>query len=426
MIKPYLLVSDDEGNLFDIEGIRACGRAGASVFPLEKGLMELPEGAQLFMLPGRRAVGYSDTEERWITYGNAWAVAAYLPPGVIQTALPMFEKENTAPPLPFFSYTAVGFKNGKYYVPAFRLDRATRHQSCAFDNREIEKHIRLFLKRYPHNRLVRHLADNCVRIYGCPNAKNLFLRRWEAPIAVSPFCNATCAGCISEQPDKSNPSPQQRLDFIPTVEEIVEIAVPHLEMAPNAIISYGQGCEGEPLLQSDRIAETVREIRKKTKAGVLHMNTNGSLPDRIEKLFVNGLDSIRISINSAQKDWYHRYFRPKGYDFENVIQSLQIAAQMKKFASINYLIFPGVTDTNDEFRALCQLIRTTQLPYIQWRNLNIDPDNYLLLLKVKPGKTRGIETTLRELRNRFPQVTHGCVNTHKTAMNRILRKARSA
>src|SRR5207237_574455 len=81
--------------------------------------------------------------------------------------------------------------------------------------------------------------------------------RWEMAIAVSPGCNARCVGCISKQEEEGLVSPQDRLTFIPNVDEIVEVAVPHLEIAEEAIVSFGQGCEGEPLLQWRRIEQAI-------------------------------------------------------------------------------------------------------------------------------------------------------------------------
>src|SRR6266513_4281008 len=103
-------------------------------------------------------------------------------------------------------------------------------------------------RSYPRNRIIAQHA-HCALDYSCPTASNLFFGRWEMAIAVSPGCNARCIGCISKQEEEYLISPQDRLTFIPSVDEIVEIAVPHLESAENAIVSFGQGCEGEPLLQ---------------------------------------------------------------------------------------------------------------------------------------------------------------------------------
>ncbi|MFM9005407.1 MAG: hypothetical protein ACKOSR_07880, partial [Flavobacteriales bacterium] len=70
--------------------------------------------------------------------------------------------------------------------------------------------------------------------------------------------------CISFQPEEHDlTSPQDRLTFIPTVDEIVEFTVPHLERAERPIVSFGQGCEGEPLLVWQLMRDSIIEIRRK-------------------------------------------------------------------------------------------------------------------------------------------------------------------
>jgi hypothetical protein len=66
------------------------------------------------------------------------------------------------------------------------------------------------------------------------------------------------------------------VNFKPSQEEIVAISVKHLEEAPEAVISFGQGCEGEPLTEYQLIAASIREIRKRTDKGTINLNTNGS------------------------------------------------------------------------------------------------------------------------------------------------------
>ncbi|MDE1192974.1 MAG: exonuclease domain-containing protein [Arachidicoccus sp.] len=60
-------------------------------------------------------------------------------------------------------------------------------------------------------------------------------------------------------------STQDRLTFKPLPEEIVEFTVPHLLNAPFPIISFGQGCEGEPLLMWETIRKSIIDIRKYTQ-----------------------------------------------------------------------------------------------------------------------------------------------------------------
>src|SRR5438105_15456691 len=192
--------------------------------------------------------------------------------------------------------------------------------------------------------------------------------------AVSPGCNARCIGCIPKQEEENLVSPQDRLTFIPSVEEIVEVAVPHLEQAEEAIVSFGQGCEGEPLLQWRRIEQAIQAIRARTDKGVININTNASNPRWLQRLYDAGLDTLRASTISWHPETYSAYYRPLGYSFQNVKDSLQRARDAAVYSYINLLSFPGMIDREREVEALLALIKETGLRLIQLRNLNIDPE----------------------------------------------------
>ena len=64
--------------------------------------------------------------------------------------------------------------------------------------------------------------------------------------------------------------------------------MPHLQEAENSIVSFGQGCEGDPILQADVISEAVRKMRRQTDRGTINFNSNASLPDAIDKLVAAG------------------------------------------------------------------------------------------------------------------------------------------
>ena len=147
----------------------------------------------------------------------------------------------------------------------------------------VEATTRKKLKKHKDNRLIQHLGKCCLT-YGCPAARNYFLGRWEAPLPTSPACNARCLGCISLQPSGCCPATQDRITFVPSAKEIGEVAVPHLETAENPIVSFGQGCEGEPLLQADVIDQAIRLIRSSTSRGTINLNSNSSLPDQVRGL----------------------------------------------------------------------------------------------------------------------------------------------
>jgi pyruvate-formate lyase-activating enzyme len=343
---------------------------------------------------------------------KGWAVAAFIPPAHTGLYLSAYETDADAPTLPLFCYTAAGWLNDQFYVPAIRIEQDIRQECEGFDNRQIQEGVGRLLKSYPQNRLVKHLAENCCLSYQCPAARNFFMGRWECPVPSSPACNANCIGCISFQPEEENiVSTQDRLTFKPSAEEIVEFTVPHLETAPFPIVSFGQGCEGEPLLMWETISEAIREIRKHTQKGSININTNGSNPRAVQKLLEAGLNSIRVSTNSARKHIYEAYYRPNNYAFEDIVESLKTVRDAGGWTSINYFVFPGMTDTVEEYESLRKLIRNTGLSMIQWRNFNIDPDWYLGKIGItETGELLGVKQLMELIREEFPDLKYGYYN----------------
>ena len=61
------------------------------------------------------------------------------------------------------------------------------------------------------------------------------------------------------------------------------VALPHLKEAEDAIVSFGQGCEGEPLMQWRLLEKSIRQMREKTDRGTINLNTNGSLPEKVRR-----------------------------------------------------------------------------------------------------------------------------------------------
>ncbi|HXX47927.1 MAG TPA: radical SAM protein [Myxococcota bacterium] len=410
--KPRPLVANPAGEIVDLPGQRAAARAGNEVFPLDPAeLVPLPEASELLFLPARRALAFGPGDRAAEPIPDALAVAAFLPPGWTALAVAAYRREPGAPTLPLYAYTAVCWHRGRICVPARRVDGDPKHDPETFSRAQVQRRVAALRKRLPNNRLVEHHGRRCALEWGCPNAQNLFLGRFEAPIALARSCNAACVACISEAPEGGVPAPQARLDFKPSLEEILELAVPHLERAPRAMISFGQGCEGEPLLEADRIEQSVRAIRARTARGTLHLNTNGSRPDAVARLAAAGLDSIRVSLNSARETTYARYYRPRTYGFGDVVETLHVARRHGLFCSLNLLSFPGVTDRADEADALAKLVAETGLRMIQWRCLNVDPDLYMATLGDSPPAPRlGMNALLLRLRQALPALRFGYFN----------------
>jgi len=395
------------------------GRSGHHYrLPDLEDLIPLPEGSELFVLPGRQPVGFDPATGEPVRLAEdpdapgeeIRAVAAFMAPAHTAIHTAAFDKGDNTTPLPLFAYTAVGWYDGRFWVSGFRSDNDLRQEPHGFNVKKIRANTNKRLRAFPGNRLIQHLGI-CSLTYSCPAAKNFFLDRYEAPLPTSPVCNANCVGCISLQPSGCCPSTQERIRFVPTAAEIAEVAVPHLQRVQKGVASFGQGCEGEPLLQADTIERAIRLIRKATAKGTVNLNSNASLPQAVARLAKAGLDSMRVSMNSARPHCHHRYYRPKGFSLAEVRESISVMKEAGRFVSLNYFILPGFTDDPEEFAALCELIATDRPDFIQLRNLNMDPEWYLETVGHAPAlEPMGIRIWLRELKNRFPALRFGYFN----------------
>lgn len=418
---PTLVIADKDGNISDFpELLMTGGSNGRFLLPDLQDLIPLPEGSELFTLPGRVPVGWDPQAnepvaliENPFTEGQVQAVAAFMAPAHTAILTASYQTEKNAPSLPLFAYTAVGWYRDRFWVAGFRSDQDRRQDSSQYRQSTVESRTRKKLRQNKDNKLIQHLGKCCLT-YGCPAARNYFLGRWEAPLPTSPVCNARCLGCISLQPSGCCPSTQDRITFVPSVKEIAQVAVPHLNEADNPIVSFGQGCEGEPLLQAKVIATAIKTIRSQTNRGTINLNSNSSLPESVALLAEAGLDSIRVSLNSAQEAFYLRYYRPQNYSFADVMRSIDVMKDKGRFVSLNYFILPGFTDSEQEFDALCHLLRSHRPDFIQLRNLNIDPEWYLQSLAF-PSEARamGIRPWLARIRKEFPLTRFGYFNPQK-------------
>lgn len=418
------LVADEKGEVFEHPDMLLAGMNGMSIcHPQDDELIPLPAGSRLFTIPGTPPIGYDRKtgKERILNQlpqswggGMAQAVSAFVTPAFTRTLLPAADYKAKQVDLTLWSYTAVGWclEEERFYVAAVRVDRNQQWQPDHFDDRKLEPLVRKRVAEQPGNRLIEQLS-RCALDYHCFAAKNLFFGRWEAPLPCSPTCNAACVGCISEQGENECcPSSQERLTFVPTPQELCEVAVPHLKSAENAIVSFGQGCEGDPILQADTICKAVRQMRTETDRGTINFNSNASIPDAIDALAAAGVDSIRISINSAQERFYNAYYRPRGYCFAEVIDSIHRTKDNGLFTMLNYLVFPGVNDREDEIETLLKLIESAKIDMIQMRNLAIDPLLYWQKMGAD-GRGIGMKKMLDRIKKEVPTIQFGYFNRTK-------------
>lgn len=406
MADPALLYADSTGRTLDEPQLLATGRSWDATYALTpEDLIPLPDGATLVSMPGRAPVGQDPATGELLEVAledpehPLSAVAALLPQGYTRLHLPGYGPPE-GPALPLFGYTAAAWHRGGFAVAAVLTDppeAADKWSPVHYNRPSLPEKIFALAREFPTNRLVPQLA-HCATEYHCFTAQNLFHRRWEAGLPVSPACNAACAGCLSQQQAGGAPSPQERIGFVPTAAEVAELAVAHLAKAPEAIISFGQGCEGEPTLQAEVLVEAIKLIREKTSRGTINVNTNAGDTKAIGRLVEAGLDSLRVSLLSARPPVYQAYHRPAGYTLSAVAASLKLARKAGVYVSLNLLAFPGLTDRPEELVALREFIGEHGINLVQLRNLNLDPEALVRLLPAPQGEPRGMRRLIEELR----------------------------
>ena len=397
--------ADENGEIFDAPGWNAVGTQWLTPAVCKTAeMIPLPAGAELMYLPGRRAIGVKRNACSPLGRGK-FAVAAILPVGHTRLLLPAFQKMDSAPVLPLFGYTAVAWGKGRFWVAAMRSDETDKWNPAHYNGPELSRLIARVKHDLPDNRLVEHLA-HCSRQWHCCTAQNLFYRRWEAGIPASPLCNANCLGCISLQPAECCPSPQSRITFSPTSREIAAIALYHLEFAPEAIVSFGQGCEGDPALAAETIAPAIESVRRQTGRGLINMNTNAGCTEGIRQVADAGIDSLRVSLISAREETHRTYYR-SSYSLANVRDSIVYAKRRGCHVSVNMLLFPGLNDQPDEIVAWQEFLRETGVDMIQLRNLNIDPDLLRPILPDISGTGLGTAVLVAKLQEAMPDLKFG-------------------
>jgi MoaA/NifB/PqqE/SkfB family radical SAM enzyme len=384
----------------------------------------MPSGSELMYLPDRQPVLLNIKTGRLETLSEhpdapgdkIFPVAAFNSPGYVITRVSAYHETQMAQTLPLFSYGAVGWLNDRYRSAVVLVDPEPRQDLRQMQRKDVVAGVERMRNQMPDNRLRAHL-EKCALTYGCPAGKNFFLGRYEAPLPTAKHCNARCLGCLSLQKKSDIPHSQDRIAFTPSPQEIAEVALAHIRRVPKSVVSFGQGCEGDPLLAVEVIEPAIKQIRTKTFDGTINMNTNGSRPEVLEQLFDAGLDSVRISMNSVRGKCYDAYFRPRGYSFTNVLNSIDTALAHDKFIAINYLNCPGFSDTPREVEALVRFLEKHPIDMIQWRNLNFDPIRYWTAMDTvaEHGEPIGMENLLNRVRRQFPKLKFGYFNPPREA-----------
>ena len=412
-----LLFADESGQVYDHPGLLALvNDPHAAPALLGAGLARdaaepLPEHGALQILPGRRPVGLDPATGQAVVLSEIklgkktirpLAVAAVLPPGYTRLAIPAYSARALAPILPQWAYTAAAWDSERqgHVVWAMHTDKRSHWDPATHSTPDLKGRVDDLLARHPENPLYQQLAK-CALEYRCFTAQNAFYGRDEGAIPASSGCNARCVGCISEQPPEGPPSSHQRLEEAPASEHMAALGAEHLALAPGrTMVSFGQGCEGEPLTRGRELAAAIRKMRESTSRGSINLNTNGSLPKQLGWVIDAGLDSIRVSLNSAHKPLYEAYYQPVNYGWEQVKESITLAQKRGVYTALNLLTFPGIVDEEGEVDALCKLVASCKVDQVQVRSLAIDPEQYLNVARGKSagGKPVGMAELFKRLR----------------------------
>jgi wyosine [tRNA(Phe)-imidazoG37] synthetase (radical SAM superfamily) len=457
-LRPKMLLADPAtGEVFEHPTFELALDTGLDhVRPGKKDLIDIPDSWDLMAMPGTRPVGYDpqtgsfetlktftvEAKEGARTF-EPCAVAVHPPPGYVRTHHPAAEYTDTTHPdekfkkrgggrltifqepepahaggddaarpgLPLWAYTAVGFGKRGPVAALFQADETSRWSPSLYYKGSLEDAVEERLAKDPDNPVLKQLKS-CATDYLCCCAQNVFYERWEGAVPIAPACTAACLGCISKDPEWNTPVPQKRLKFSPKPEEIARVIAHHLETAPEPMMSFGQGCEGEPTMNHDVIVESIRLAREMTDKGVIHINTNASRPDTIRACAQAGCSSIRISLNTFDPEMYDAYYRPADYTFDDVLRTFDVAKEEGMYIAINLLIWPGWSDRAEELDRISEMVEAGKLHMIQLRNLCVDPGHYRTVLPPREGRGMllGMRPLVDELHRRHPELRFGTFN----------------
>lgn len=394
-----------DGSLRVLSDLRPLARSGRRLVPLLRTeVIPLPDGATVAHLPGRGAHAATRTGEPRLL-ADVLPVAAVLPVGYLRTLLPASQPQPGAPRLPLFGYTALAEHRGELMVAALRSDEFDWWNPVRFRQPDLAAAVAGARAALPGNRVVEQLSV-CALEHNCYTAQNTFHRRFEGALPASPACNADCLGCISLQSDGAVPASQPRMGYAPTAQELADLASYHLAGSEARVVSFGQGCEGEPLTRPDCLEEAVAIIRRRHPHATIHVNTNGSSPRALGRLVAAGLNSVRVSAISFTDAVFRAYYRPIGYTLDDVVECGQVVKRAGGQVCLNLLTFPGITDVPAELDCTAAAGRAMGVEQVQWRSLNVDHD-WLAAVMPQMEEGIGMRAARRRLEVELPGVDHG-------------------
>ncbi|HYR94815.1 MAG TPA: hypothetical protein VEP48_11480 [Methylomirabilota bacterium] len=334
------------------------------------------------------------------------AAAALLPPGYLRAQLPAYVDATDRPDIAPRAYAAVAAdENGALVVSGLQLDRDATHDASSYIRAEVAAKVADGLRANPGDKLVRQLA-RCAKEYGCHAAANAFFGRWECALPIAAASNEKAPAAIAPKRD-GEAEPTEVAAFHPSTDELVRLGFAHLA-AGGTILSFGRECEGEPLLAAREVEDAITRIRAGTRAGTIHLNTNGSVPGGLRRLVGAGIDSIAVRILAASPAAYETLHGPDGYRFPDVRASIRLAADLPIATSVLVLVLPGLFDRPTELAALIALVG--DLPEgsaLLLRDLHADPLRALALVPDRANAPMGVARAVERIREELPRLHVG-------------------
>ena len=334
------------------------------------------------------------------------AAAAILPAGYLRTQLPAYVDATDRADLAVRPYAAIAAdESGALVVSALRLDSDATHEASAYARGEVAARVDRGLRAHPGDRLVRQLA-RCAREYGCRAAANAFFARWECALPLAAPANERPPSVVAPRRD-GEAEPTEAAAFHPTTEEVARLAADHLS-GGGTLVSFGRACEGEPLLVAREVEDAIRRVRAETRAGTIHLETNGSAPGALRRLPPAGLESVAIRLVSARASTYELVHGPEGYRLPDVRATLRLCAELRVATSVVVPVLPGLFDRTDELDALiAALVELPEGSTLVLRDLHADPLRALALVGDRGVEPIGVARAVERIREELPHLRVG-------------------
>ncbi len=354
--------------------------AGAPQPVDERECIPLPAGSELFLLPGRLPVGFLPNGEREVwtrtpcTGAQGDGGGRLLAPAHTVTRHAAYATQPGPRPAAL-RLLRVGFYREEFVVTALRSDPLPRQDPDRFPAAARiaaqAQRLERTLTRQPPGPPVGHLRQHLLLSGGA----QLRPGSLGGPPAHQPGLQRGLLRLPQQPAEGRFPCTQSRITESPSPAEVAQVALYHLEKARDPLVSFGQGCEGEPLRVGELLEESIRLIRPRPPGA-----PSTSTPTAAGPRWCAGSSwpgSPRCgSPSTASSPSATQPTTAPGAGAWTTRRPPSRRQVPGGFASINLLCLPGITDREDEAAALVKLVEETGLDLIQWRNLNLDPEAY--------------------------------------------------